>query len=33
MSYFDKDDKISNFKHLISGDAITVVIRCDLYRK
>ena len=31
VSYFDEDEKILNFKHLFSGDAITVVIPCDLY--
>ena len=31
MSYFDKDGKTSNFKHLFSGDAVTAVTPCDLY--
>ena len=31
MNYFDKDEKISTFKHLFSGDAIIVETPCDLY--
>ena len=31
MSSFGEDEETSNFKHLFSGDAIIVVIPCDLY--
>ena len=32
MISLDEDEKTSNFKHLFSGDAITVVVTsCDLY--
>ena len=31
MSYFDKDEKTSNFKYLFSGDATIVVTPSDLY--
>ena len=32
MTSLDEDEKISKFKHLFSGDAITVVVTsCDLY--
>ena len=31
MSYFDKDGKTSNVKHLLSGDAVIAVTPWDLY--
>ena len=31
VSYFDEDEKTSNFKHLFSGDVTNVVNPCDLY--